>query len=79
MAFPGLGRLLGFPARRNDPIELDDPHPVPRYEDEVFTGSVAHDGYERLSIADPNRAGNPPAVKGTVGPVPRGPDDSFEQ
>lgn len=74
----GLGFFLGS-NRRNDPIKLEDPHPIARYEDSVHTGSPAHDGFTLLSRADPKRMGSPPAVEGTVGPVPRGPDESFEQ
>lgn len=74
-------RILGiWGGRRNDPVLLEDPHPIPDYgTKDLHSGSVPHDGYERLSIADPHRQGRPPAVKGTVGPVPRGPDESFEQ
>jgi hypothetical protein len=74
----GLGIFIGS-NRRNDPIKLHDPHPIPRYEDGTHTGSPAHDGYTLLSRADPKAQGNPPAVDGTVGPVYRGPDETFER
>lgn len=74
-------RFLGFGrARRNDPVELVDPHPIENYGDkDVQSGNPFQDGYTLLSKADPNRAGTPPPVKGTVGVIPRGPDESFEQ
>lgn len=74
-------RQFGFfhgAGRRNDNFQLEDPHPVPRYRDDTHTGRVALDGYELLSKADPDRAGSPPSVKGTVGVIHRGPDQSFE-
>lgn len=74
----GLG-FFSRPARRNDPIKLEDPHPIARYEDSTHTGSPAHDGYALLSRANPKAQGRPPAVEGTVGPVYWGPSESFEQ
>lgn len=66
-------------AKRNDPIELVDPHPIERYEDSGHIGNPVHDGYTLLSKANPKAQGNPPAVEGTVGPVYWGPDQTFEQ
>ena len=73
----GLGLFLGSD-KRNDPIELDDPRPIPRLGDDVHTGDAGKDGFTLLSRADPRRQGDPPAVAGTEGPVYRGPDQSFE-
>jgi hypothetical protein len=74
----GLGSFFGT-EKRNRPVKLVDPRPVPRYPDNVHTGNVGLDGFELLSKADPDRAGSRPFVHGTEGPVFRGPDDSFEQ
>lgn len=65
--------------KRNDPIELENPRPVPRYENPIHTGDVGVDGYELLSRAFPQTQGRPPAVEGTVGRTFQGPDSSFEQ
>ncbi|MGP0093116.1 MAG: hypothetical protein ACLPKB_24725 [Xanthobacteraceae bacterium] len=65
--------------KRNDPLELDDPRPLRRMTASEPTGDAALDGFTVLSRADPKRAGSPPPVPGTVGPVYRGPDQSFEQ
>ncbi len=70
--------FFGRGGKRNDPIQLSDPHPGERYFDDT-TGNAGCDGFTRLSRADPARAGSPPPVAGTVGPVYQGPDDSFEQ
>lgn len=64
--------------RRNDPIELVDPRPLPEYGDSLHTGNIALDGFELLSKANPSAQGNPPPVKGVIGPTYRGPDQSFE-
>lgn len=74
----GFGLFFGS-AKRNDPVKLVDPNPIHDYGDDVHSGSVARDGYELLSRADPARAGSPPPVPGTEGPVYQGPDQSFEQ
>jgi hypothetical protein len=74
----GLGFFLGS-NKRNDPIKLEDPHPIARYEDSQHTGSPAHDGYTLLSRANPKAQGVAPPVEGTVGPVYRGPSEDFEQ
>lgn len=65
--------------RRNQPVRLAVENPRPVYEDDQFSGNGFRDGYTRLSRADPHRQGSPPPVKGTQGPMPQGPDDSFEQ
>lgn len=75
----GLGLFYGGIARRNDPVKLENPHPVADYGDDVCTGNAGLDGFSLLSKADPNAQGNPPFVKGVVGPVHQGPDQSFEQ
>jgi hypothetical protein len=74
----GLGLFFGS-NKRNEPVGLDDPHPVARFDNAVHTGSPAHDGYTRLSIADPTRQGSPPPAPGTGAPCYQGPDQSFEQ
>ena len=75
----GFGRGFGLRAKRNQPLTLGDPHPVPRLEDDQYSGNRFLDGYTRESRADPLRAGTPPPVIGGHGPAPMGPDDSFEQ
>lgn len=74
-------RGFGFfgSAKRNDNYVAADPRPLPRYANSVHSGNVGLDGYERLAIADPERAGARPSVAGTIGPTHRGPDSSFEQ
>lgn len=68
------------PNRRNQPVRLEDPHPVPDYgRASLESGNAGLDGYTCLSKADPDCAGNRPPVKGVVGPVCQGPDQSFEQ
>lgn len=75
----GLGLFFGS-ARRNDPIKLEDPHPVADYGTKSLeSGNAGLDGFTVLSRANPNAQGNPPPVKGVVGPVYWGPDQSFEQ
>lgn len=76
----GLFSTLFSRPRRNENVRLEDPHPIPNYGDHDYhSGDPFHDGYTRLSRADPDRAGTPPPVAGTLGVIPRGPDDSFEQ
>lgn len=75
----GLGLFLGV-ARRNDPVKLENPHPVTDYGiKSLESGDAGRDGYTVLSKASPNAQGNPPPVKGVVGPAYQGPDQSFEQ
>ena len=64
--------------RRNDPIELANPHPVP-FEDRNDTGDAGVDGYTVLSRANRKYQGDPPEVNGAYGPSGMGPDESFEQ
>jgi len=71
-----IGMFMGS-NRRNDPIELEDPHPVERLTDR--TPTLALDGYQVLAKASPDYQGNRPPVAGTRGPTYRGPDNSFEQ
>jgi hypothetical protein len=67
-------------SRRNDPIKVNDPRPLPDYgTSSLESGNAGLDGYTVLSRANPNAQGNPPPVKGVVGPVYQGPDASFEQ
>lgn len=75
----GLGFFFGT-ARRNDPIKLEDPHPIADYGTKSLeSGNAGLDGFTVLSRANPNAQGNPPPVKGVIGPVYQGPDQSFEQ
>jgi hypothetical protein len=74
----GLGLFIGS-QKRNDPIRLEDPHPIPTYEDPQHTGNPGLDGYTLLSRADPKAQGSGPSVEGTLGRMPQGPDESFEQ
>ena len=75
----GYGFFFGG-AKRNQPVLLENPHPVADYGTrDVESGNAGLDGFTVLSRANPNAQGNPPAVKGTIGPVYSGPDQSFEQ
>lgn len=75
----GIGFWFGS-ARRNDPIELENPRPLPDYGTaSILSGNAGLDGFTSLSLANPRSQGNPPPVKGVVGPVFQGPDQSFEQ
>lgn len=74
----GFGLFFGAP-RRNEPVRLVDPHPIPKLDDAVHSGNRFRDGYTLLSRAQPDRQGSPPPVAGTRGPARQGPDDSFEQ
>ena len=67
-------------SRRNQPVKLDDPHPIPDYGTrDLESGDAGCDGYTVLSKADPNAQGNPPMVRGAEGFDYLGPDQSFEQ
>lgn len=75
----GIGIFFGS-ARRNDPVRLENPRPLPDYgTSSLESGDAGRDGFTVLSRANPNAQGNPPPVKGVVGPVYQGPDQSFEQ
>ena len=73
----GLGIFFGS-NRRNDPVELEVTNPLERYAP-AETGNAGIDGYSVISRARSNAQGNPPPVKGVVGPAYQGPDQSFEQ
>lgn len=75
-------RGFGFygSARRNQPVKLNDPHPVAdQGRNSIESGDAGLDGFTVLSRANPDAQGCPPAVSGVVGPVYMGPDSSFEQ
>lgn len=75
----GLYSFFGS-GRRNDPVKVENPHPVTDYgTHSLESGNAGLDGFTVLSRANPNAQGNPPPVKGVVGPVYNGPDQSFEQ
>jgi hypothetical protein len=75
----GIGLFLGT-ARRNDPVKLEDPRPIKDYGiKSIESGDAGLDGYTVLSKARPDAQGNPPPVKGVIGPAYQGPDNSFEQ
>ena len=75
----GLGLFFGS-ARRNDPIKLEDPHPIADYGTKALeSGNAGLDGFTALSKANPNAQGNPPPVKGSLGPAYQGPSQDFEQ
>ncbi len=75
----GMGFYFGRHTR-NDPIKLENPHPVTDYgRKDVESGNAGLDGFTVLSRADPDAQGNPPPVKGVLGPTYRGPDMSFEE
>jgi hypothetical protein len=65
--------------RRNDPIKLEDPHPIHNYGDPTHSGNAGLDGYSLLSRADPANQGRAPAVKGSEGPAYMGPAEDWEQ
>jgi hypothetical protein len=72
-----LGAFFGAPAKRNDPIKLEDPHPVHRLERRLDTGNAGLDGYTVLARAQP---GSPsPPVKGQEGRAYMGPNEDWEQ
>lgn len=72
-----LGAFLGLPAKRNDPIELEDPHPVPRYERHLDTGNAPLDGYSVVNRAQP---GYPlPLGPGQTGRAHNGPAEQWEE
>lgn len=67
-------------ARRNQPVQLENPHPVADHgRASIESGNAGLDGFSVLSRANPDAQGSPPPVKGVVGPVYMGPDNSFEQ
>jgi hypothetical protein len=74
----GLGLFFGN-TKRNDPIRMHDPRPLPVHDDATHTGDAGKDGYTVLSRASPDAQGAPPPVSGVAGPTYRGPDQSFEQ
>lgn len=75
-----MGPMFFGTARRNDPVKLVDPHPVEDHgRASIESGNAGLDGFTCLARANPDMAGNRPSVKGTIGPVYRGPDNSFEQ
>jgi len=67
------------PPQRNGNWKLDNPRPVETYDDPVHCDRVAECGFEVMSKADPDRAGDPPAVRGTDAALRRNFDRSFEQ
>ena len=75
----GLGLFFGV-VRRNMPVKLSDPHPIPDYgTKDLESGNAGRDGFTVLSRAHPNAQGTPPMVKGAEGFDYLGPDNSFEQ
>jgi hypothetical protein len=67
-------------ARRNDPVKLENPHPVEDFgRESIESGNAGLDGFTALSRASPQAQGSPPPVKGVIGPAYNGPDQSFEQ
>lgn len=74
----GFGLFFGS-AKRNDPVKLVDPRPLPIFTDDAKESDAAHDGYSVLSRANPQAQGSPPPVSGVIGPAYQGPDQSFEQ
>lgn len=74
----GLGLFFGLPVKRNVPLELESPHPVKDLGNDVRTGNAGLDGFTALSVANPNRQGDAPFVKGNLGYTYMGPDESFE-
>lgn len=66
------------PPKRNDNWKLTPVNDHARYDDAVHTGAVAEDGFEVMAKSNPNRAGDPPTVRGTEYSIRRGQDRSFE-
>jgi hypothetical protein len=77
----GLGLFFpGISAKRNDPIKLVDPNPIPDYgTHDLDSGDAGKDGYTVLSRAQPNAQGVAPPVPGVVGPTYMGPAADWEQ
>jgi hypothetical protein len=74
-----IGLFFGA-ARRNDPVRLENPRPLPDTgRSAIESGNAALDGFTVLSRAQPDAQGNPPPVAGTLGQAHQGPDNSFEQ
>ncbi len=74
-----VNMFLGVP-RRNEPIKLTDPRPLPRHTDNLFRSEDAGvAGFSVLSKSDPARQGEAPFVQGSEGFVHQGPDMSWEQ
>jgi hypothetical protein len=75
----GLGMFLGV-VRRNDPIKLVDPHPIPDYgTKDCCTGDAGRDGYTVLSRAHPTAQGIAPLAPGAIGQAYQGPAQDWEQ
>lgn len=74
----GLSLFFGS-HRRNDPIWLNDPHPVTNYGNDLEHGDAGRDGCTVLSRANPDRQGTAPSVPGVIGPAYQGPADDWEQ
>lgn len=72
-----IGAFFGMPAKRNDPIKLEDPHPVTRYGKHLDTGNAPLDGYSVLARAQPGYPSG--EVGGQEGRAYDGPADQWEQ
>ena len=64
---------------RNDPIRLEDPHPILNYGDDQHSGNASVDGYSVLSRAQPDNQGRAPMVAGAIGQAYQGPANDWEQ
>lgn len=74
----GLGLFFGV-VRRNQPLWLNDPHPVKNLGDDVHSENAGLVGFSTLSRADPNRQGDAPYVRGILGQMTESPSEDFEQ
>ena len=74
----GMGLFFGA-NKRNQPMKLSDPHPIPDYgHGSCCPGDAGNDGFSIISRADADRQGSPPSPAGIEGPLYFGPDQSFE-
>lgn len=74
-----FGLFLGG-SKRNDPVRLVDPRPIPDYGNkDMESGDAGKDGFTVLSKASPAAQGCAPPVAGTLGPAYQGPASDWEQ
>ena len=75
----GFGFYYGS-AKRNQPVKLSDPQPVPDHgRTAIESGDAGRDGFTVLSRAEKDCQGQAPVVAGDLGPVYLGPSQDFEQ
>lgn len=75
-----MARMLGLffgTATRNDPIKLEDPHPINKYADPQHSGNAGLDGFTVLARARPGKPS--PPTGGQEGLAYFGQDEAWEQ